>query len=46
MYLVDVLEQKSDKEGNHWIKYHMIMEYVRKYEKEYDVKIPLLVDDK
>lgn len=46
MYLIDFLEQKSGKEGNHWMKYHMIMEHIRKYEKEYDVNILLLVVDK
>ncbi len=33
-YLKDFLEQKSGKEGNHWMKYHIIMEQIRKYEKE------------
>lgn len=46
MYLTDFLEQKSGKEGNHWMTYHMIIEHVRKYEKEYDIKILLLVNDK
>ena len=46
MYLTDFLEQKSGKEGNHRMKYHTIMEHVRKYEKEYGIKILLLVDDK
>jgi hypothetical protein len=45
MYLPDFLEQKSGKEGNHWMKYHMIMEHVRKYEKEYGIQILLLVAD-
>lgn len=46
IYLTDFLTQKSGREGNHWMKYHMIMEHVRKYEKEYGIKILLLVDDK
>ena len=46
MYLEDFLEQKSGKEGNHWMKYHIIMEQLRKYENEYGVKITLLVDEK
>ncbi len=39
------LIQKSGREGNHWMKYQRIMEYVRKYEKVY-IKISLLADDK
>lgn len=46
MHLTDFLTQKSGREGNHWMKYHMIMEHARKYEKEYGIKILLLVDDK
>jgi hypothetical protein len=46
MHLIDFLTQKSGKEGNHWMLYHVIMEHVRKYEKEYGIKIMLLVDNK
>ncbi|HEU5488146.1 MAG TPA: hypothetical protein VFV16_04915 [Candidatus Nitrosotalea sp.] len=45
MYLSDLLEKKSGKEGNHWIKYHIIMGYVRDYEEKYGIKILLIVDD-
>lgn len=46
MYLTEFLTKKSGKEGNHWMKYHMMMEHVRKYEEEYNIKILLLVDEK
>ncbi|MGI0022335.1 MAG: hypothetical protein ACRD9Q_05680 [Nitrososphaeraceae archaeon] len=42
----EFLEQKTGKEGNHWVKYHMIMEHIKEYEKEYGIKIMVLVDDK
>ena len=46
MQLAEFLTKKSGREGNHWMKYHMIMEHVQKYEKEYGVKILLLADDR
>lgn len=46
MLLSEFLEQKSGKEGKHWMKYHQIMGHVREYEKEYGIKIMLLVDNK
>ena len=44
-YLREYLNKKG-KEGNHWIKYHIIMGHVREYEEEYGIKILLIVDDK
>lgn len=43
MYLEDFLAEVAP-EGNHWMKYHIIMEQIRKYEKDYEIKILLLVD--
>ena len=36
--LSDFLEQKSGREENHLIKYHMIMQHVKDYEKKYEIK--------
>ena len=46
IYLTDFLTKKSGKGGNPWVIYHVMMEHVWKYEKDYEIKIPLLVDDK
>jgi hypothetical protein len=45
MYLNEFLKKRSGNEGNHWIGYHIIMDQIRKYESEYNVKILVVVDD-
>ncbi|MDE1867424.1 MAG: hypothetical protein KGI08_06920 [Thaumarchaeota archaeon] len=45
MYLSDFLEKKSGKEGNHWMKYHIILGYVQDYKEKHGIKILLIVDD-